>query len=112
MFVIPLTNAPNQNFRCTIPINGKSIPLDFTCRYNTEALYWSLSISHGVSGERLVTNMPLISSEYPSANLLQQWEHLRIGSAVIVKVNPDNQDFAPNGDNLGVDFVLVWGDNL
>jgi hypothetical protein len=112
MFVIPLTNEPNQNFRCTIPVNGNNLPFDFNLSYNTEALYWVISISNAVTGQNLVRNAPLLAGIYPGANILEQFEHLRIGSAVVVKINPDNYDDAPGADNLGTDFTLVWGDNI
>ena len=112
MFVVPLTSEPNQNFRCTIPVNGQSMPFDFTLRYNSEAEYWVIGISHATSGQMLISDIPLIAGLFPSANLLEQYEHLRIGAAAVVKINPDNPDDAPNGNNLGVDFALVWGGNL
>ena len=112
MYIVPLTASPNQSFRVTIPINQSNATFDFDCRYNSIADYWSLSVADAISGESLVSNIPLIAGEYPSANLLSQWEHLGIGSAVIVNTNPQNSDYAPNADNLGVDFALVWSDNL
>ena len=112
MFVVPLTSEPNQNFRCTIPVNGQNIPFDFTLRYNSEANYWIIGITNATNGQKLISDIPLIAGIYPAANLLEQFEHLCIGAAVIVKTNPDNLDDAPNADNLGVDFALVWSDNL
>ena len=85
---------------------------EFTGRYNSESEYWVISVADTVTSEMLIANIPLLAGIYPSANLLEQWEHLRIGSAIIVKINPDNTDDAPNANNLGIDFVLVWGDNL
>jgi hypothetical protein len=84
----------------------------FTLNYNTVAEYWVMSITDDLSAEMLVTGLPLLAGQYPSANLLEQYTFLRIGSAVIVKINPDNPDDAPNGSNLGTDFLLVWGDTL
>ena len=112
MHIIPLTSEPNQNFRCTIPVNGQNMPFDFTLRYNSEAKYWVLSVASAISGQMLINGLLLIAGEYPSANLLSQYEHLCIGAAAMVKTNPDNPDDAPNGKNLGTDFALVWGDNL
>jgi len=111
MFVVPLTSEPNQNFRCVIPVNGQNMPFDLTLRYNSEAEYWILAIANATSGQMLVSDLPLIAGVYPAANILEQFEHLRIGVAVVVKINPDNTDDAPNADNLGTDFALVWGDN-
>ena len=112
MFVIPLTSDPNQNFRCTLPVNGQNMPFDFTLRYNSEAEYWIMSAADATSGDMFVSDIPLISGIYPAANLLEQFEHLRIGAAVVVKTNPDNTDHAPNANNLGIDFQLVWSDNI
>ena len=112
MFVVPLTSDPNQSFRCTIPVNGQNMPFDFTFRYNSEAHYWIMSISDATSGSMYVSDLPLLTGVYPAANLLEQFEHLRIGAAVIVKTNPDNPEDAPNAYNLGIDFQLVWSDNL
>lgn len=112
MFVVPLTSEPNQNFRCTIPVNGQNMPFDFTLRYNSEAEYWIIGIANAVNGQKLLSDIPLIAGFFSAANLLEQFEHLRIGAAVVVKINPDNPDDAPNGNNLGTDFALVWSDNL
>jgi hypothetical protein len=88
------------------------MPFDFTLRYNSEAQYWIMSVADAISGQMLIKDLVLLAGVYPSANILEQFEHLRIGAAVVVKINPDNTSFAPNADNLGVDFALAWGDNL
>ena len=74
--------------------------------------YWMMSITDDLSGEILVTGIPLIAGQYPAANLLEQYTFLRIGSAVLVKINPDNSADMPNGENLGADFLLIWGDTF
>ena len=112
MFIVPLTSEPNQTFRCTIPVNGQNIPFEFTLRYNSEAEYWIIGVSNATTGQLLVSDIPLIAGVFPAANLLEQHAHLRIGSAAVVKISPDNPDYAPNGNNLGTDFALVWSDNL
>ena len=112
MYIVPLTSDPNQNFRCTIPVNGQNMTFNFTARYNSEADYWILSVSNAITSKMFISDLVLLAGEYPAANILEQWGHLRIGSAVVVKINPDNRDDAPNAYNLGTDFVLVWGDNL
>jgi len=88
------------------------MPFDFTLRYNSEAEYWIIGIANAVNGQKLLSDIPLIAGFFSAANLLEQFEHLRIGAAVVVKINPDNPDDAPNGNNLGTDFALVWSDNL
>ena len=112
MFIIPLTSEPNQRFRCVVPINGNNVPLLFQLKYNSSAKYWVMTLIDDVTGKILVDSLPLISGVYPSANLLEQCSFLNIGTAVMVKINPDNHDFAANDTNLGTDFKLVWGDNF
>jgi hypothetical protein len=91
-------------------VDGKNLSLRFSLKFNTEAGYWILSLTDDVSGEVLIDSLPLISGVYPSANLLDQYNFLKIGSAVMVKTNPDNPAVMPDGYNLGTEFQLVWGD--
>ncbi len=110
-FEIPLTSDPNQSFRCTIPVNDNNMTFVFDIRYNSIAEYWVMTITDDLTGEILIDSLPLIAGEYPTINILSGYEHLRIGSAYIVKSNPDNLSVCPNDLNLGTDFILVWGDN-
>jgi len=112
MFILPSTSDPNQNFRCVIPVDDRNIALLFDMNFNTVAGYWVMSITDDLTGEMLISGLPLIAGQYPSANLLSQYTYLQIGSACMVKINPDNPDDMPNGNNLGTDFLLVWGDTL
>lgn len=71
-----------------------------------------MSVTDSITDKSLITGLPLIDSMYPSSNLLKQYTHLNIGSAYLIKINPDNMDYKPNENNLGKDFILVWGDNI
>ena len=112
MFIVPLSNAHNQRFRCTVPVNGQNLSLDFALYYNTEAKYWIMGVSDAVTGRSFVSDIPLISGIYPAANLLEQFHHLNIGSACLIKINPDNFLDMPDDKSLGNDFLLAWSDNL
>ncbi|EPS48985.1 hypothetical protein CFSAN002367_17888 [Clostridium botulinum CFSAN002367] len=57
-------------------------------------------------GEDLIHSLPLVCG----LNLLEQYSYLNIGSAYIVKLNPNLMEDNPNEFNLGKDFILVWGD--
>ncbi|RGX53194.1 hypothetical protein DWV16_17235 [Anaerotruncus sp. AF02-27] len=105
---IPLTTDPNQTFAITLPVDDKNISLIFELRYNTVAEYWVLDIYDNERNPILAT-VPLVTGDYPSANLLEQFEAFEIGSAFIV---PSGQTVTgrPDDTNLGSDFVLVWGD--
>lgn len=108
--IVPLTNDPDQTFLITLPVNGANLDLFFRVRYNTEANYWCLSVIDVSTKTMLIDSLPLVTGEYPAANLLGQYEYLGIGQAYIVKNGtPSTQN--PDNTNLGTDFVLVWGDS-
>lgn len=111
MVIIPLTTDPNQNFTCTVPVDAQNITLFFVFRYNTEAQYWFMSVSNATTGQILLDSIPLLTGEYPSADLLGQYTYLGIGSATIVKTGTLPGD-TPNDTNLGSEYVLVWGDTV
>lgn len=112
MYIIPLTPAPNQTFRCTIPVDGENLPLQFGLRYNQQAKYWTMSVTHGNTGKLLLDSIPIITGEYPAANLLEQYSYLKIGSAVVVPVGPETSNPEPDDETLGSSFALVWGDTI
>jgi hypothetical protein len=112
MYIIPLATEPNQQFYCTIPIDGENRRLSFELRYNAVAAYWSLTVTDGISGKTLIDAIPLMRGEYPAANLLEQYAYMKIGSAVIVPQGELPADANPDDTNLGAEFYLVWGDTL
>ncbi|WP_027633389.1 phage baseplate plug family protein [Clostridium hydrogeniformans] len=105
MYIVPLTPSPNQTFTSTIPIDGKKIKLYFFLRYNTEQKCWQMDLSDSEKAP-LINSIPLIGS----LNILEQYSYLKIGSAYIVKLNPNIDSDRPNEHNLGKEFILVWGD--
>lgn len=107
MYIVPLTSSPNQTFTSSIPIDGKAIKFYFFLRYNTEQKCWQMDLSDS-NKTPLITSVPLIGS----LNILEQYSYLNIGSAYVVKVDPNIADDRPNEYNLGKDFILVWGDTV
>lgn len=112
MFVVPLSTEPNQTFNCAIPIDGKNRALSFRLRYNDIAQYWNLTIIDARTKETLVDAVPLMVGEYPAANLLEQFDYMGLGSAVIVKEGELQGEAKPNDTNLGSEYYLVWGDTV
>ena len=108
--IIPLTSAPNQTLQTTVSIDGKNVTLQLTLRYNETAEYWVMGISDS-QGNRLADSVPLITGAYPAGNVLEQYAYLGIGSAFVVKMGGAASDY-PGTDQLGTEFVLVWGDTL
>lgn len=108
--IIPLTTDPNQYFDCTIPINGQNKTLRFNVRYNDVDKYWWLEIRDPLTNVYIADNIVLITGNSPSADLLEQLQHIGIGSAAVINVSGKSTD-RPDDTNLGSDFVLVWGDS-
>ena len=112
MYIIPLTTEPNQQFNCTIPIDGKNRRLSFDLRYNSIAEYWSLTINDGVSMDILIDALPLMRGQFPAANLLEQYSYMKLGSLVVVHQGKLPDGVNPDDITLGTEFFLVWGDTV
>lgn len=108
--IVPLTTAPNQSLAITLPINGRNLTLGLDISYNAAANYWVMDISDS-SGELLLASLPLITGEYPAADILGQYQYLGIGSAVVVNASNTTLDI-PDDVSLGVDHFLLWGDSV
>lgn len=112
MYEIPLTTEPNQSFKANIPVDGRNIELKFDIRYNTIAEYWVMTVTDPLTDKVLIDSLPLLTGQYPAANILEQYSHLRIGSAVIVNTSTIDISNEPNDKNLGCDYILIWGDTI
>lgn len=108
--IVPLTTDPNQTLSITLPINSQNITLNLNIRYNTAANYWVMTVADK-NNSVIVDSIPLITGEYPAADIFGQYQYLGIGSAMVVNVSNSSLDF-PNDTDLGTDFVLVWGDSV
>lgn len=106
---IPLDTYPDQEFSITVEVNDMNIPLIMRLRYNTEGDFWHMDVSDGVTGEMLISNIPLVTGEYPAADILRQFEHIGIGQAVVLAVTDNTAGEIPGLSDLGTDFVLLWG---
>lgn len=108
--IVPITPETNQRFTITLPVGSGNITLTFQLTWNAIGGYWFLSITDK-SGNLLLDGVPVITGQYPAANVLRQYQYLGIGSAYLIPVSsglPDGPDFS----NLGKDYVLVWSDNV
>lgn len=108
--IIPLTTDPDQNFKCTLPVDGKNLNLYFRLRYNTEGDCWIMTV-YDSNRNILLDSIPLVTGEYPSADILGQYEYLGLGSTCVINIGNTEMDI-PDATNLGTDFVLVWGDTV
>lgn len=106
--IIPLDSAPNQSFKVTVNVDGKLISLGVTLRYNEAADYWTMTLTDG-SGNLLLDSIPLLTGGFPAANILGQYAHLGIGSALIANASGVQSPDYPSNQDLGSDFLLIWG---
>lgn len=106
---IPLLTAPNQSFSAQLTVDGQPLTLSFLLGWSSMAQYWQLQLSD-VNGVVLVASIPLVTGDYPAANLLAQYGYLEIGSAYLLNTGNAATDY-PNADNLS-QFSLVWGDTI
>lgn len=108
--VIPLDTTPDQEFYVSVDVNGRNVYLYLHIRYNTEGNFWKMDVSDGTTREMLISGVPLVTGLRPSADLMKQFHHFGIGSALIVPNTNASEYDIPGFFDLGTDFLLVWGD--
>ncbi|SFU71230.1 phage baseplate plug family protein [Alicyclobacillus macrosporangiidus] len=106
--VIPLTPGTNQSLSCTLPVDSRNITLMFQFTYNSIGGYWFMTVKDK-TGTVLLDGVPLVTGQYPAANLLRQYQYLGIGSAYVVPASSALTG-DPDFNSLGSDYVLVWSD--
>lgn len=106
--IIPINSSPNQKFKCKVPVGEENINLIFEISFNEVSTYWTMDIS--LEQTKILACAPLIPEDFPSNNILKQYEYLGIGSAHIVPRSSINDDEWPFANNLGSKWALVWSD--
>jgi hypothetical protein len=106
--IIPLSPSPNQSLTVQLQVDGAPLTLNLAFRWNYMAGYWVMTIFDS-SGDLILDSIPLITGWYPAANLLAQYEYLRIGSAFILNDGNSDSDY-PGQTDLGSAFSLLWDD--
>jgi hypothetical protein len=106
---IPLLPTPNQSFRTTVATSAdRSISLNLFLCWNKETECWEMTISDPVSEEYYVDSIPLFVGEDSMFNLLRLYQYLNIGSCYMVDISGKGTG-KPSVNNLGIDFLMVWG---
>ena len=115
--IVPLTSGTNQTLTCSLPVDGANVTLTFEFTWNTPGDYWYMSVTDS-NNNLLLDAVPVITGQYPAANLLQQYQYLGIGSAYLVPASstlPDNPDFTTLGTSATSTtptFLLIWTDSV
>lgn len=106
---IVLSSTPNQTIEAILSVNGVNRNFQFFIRFNDIANYWVMRITDLDTNEVLLDSVPLLPAIDSSGNILAQYDYLRIGSAYLVAVS--DEFMTPGIDDLGTNFILLWGDN-
>lgn len=106
--IVPLQQAANQTFAAQLTVNNAPLTLNLTLSYIEMAGYWNLAIAD-VNNNLLIASVPLITGWYPAANLLAQYQYMKIGSAYLLNTGNDTVDY-PGPYDL-TNFSLLWSDN-
>lgn len=111
--VLPVTSDQNQTFEVSLPIDSANRRLKFFFSWNPVGQYWQFDLFDlNNNGVQLLSNMPVFSIDYPYNNIILRYEYKEVGSLYLVNVGNSKSGNAdrPNIDNLGTDWVMVWGD--
>jgi hypothetical protein len=107
--LIPLSTDPNQTF--VVPLNIDNSVKDqlLTLRYNEIAGYWVMTL-YDVNGNIILDSVALVTGNAPAGNILGQYAYMGLGSAYVVNASSVGVPNFPNSQDLGSDYVLIWGD--
>ncbi len=110
---LPVTNDPYQVIDIPASPDGQAFQARITLRFLPATDHWFLSLSDAISGEILVSQIPVICSYETLNDLFYPFRWLfqgsGIGSFFCVKAvdRPSSPD--PGKENL-TEFILLWGD--
>lgn len=107
--IVPLTTSPNQNLIVPLNIDGAVRDQQLYLHYNEIAHYWVLTFIDA-NGVTVLDNIPLITGDFPAANILGQFAYLGLGSVYILNASQVDDPNYPKGSDLGTDFLMVWDD--
>ena len=106
---MPLVTAPNQSFAIQLTVDGQPLTLNLTIGYSSMAGYWQMSVAD-INNNLLIASVPLLTGNYPAANVLAQYGYLRIGSAYLLNTGNAPTDY-PDANNLNL-YSLLWADTV
>ena len=109
-YTVPLDTTPEQEIDITLDMGDEALDLTLHLTYNTEGDFWRMDIRRQEDDEILIANLPMLTGEYPAADLLGQFQYLGIGSAVILKLSDDVISDYPDLESFGTEFALFWYD--
>lgn len=108
-FEIPIIPNMAQTLTTTIPLEDENKRIELKLSYNRIAGYWWADIFDPTTGEAMNCGLPLLYSEWPAENILDQYQYENIGACAVVPTSYDHQSSQPSFDDMGDKWALLWG---
>ena len=96
----------NPGGSVSLNVDGATLPLVLTLRYNETAAVWALTVRDGAGG-LVLDSVALTTGNRPGANVLRPYAYLKVGAAYVLQANATGN---PNANQLGTDYLLLWTD--
>ena len=106
--LIPVSVAPNQALAITVNVDGQSLRLNLALNYNSVVGYWTMDIADSV-GNKIVSSIPLLTGQWPAANILTPFGYLNLGDAILI--DQTGTGGIPDDTSLGSGYLMLWSDN-
>lgn len=108
--ILPVDTQPNQTFECSLPVDDKNRRFKFFFSWNAIGQYWQFDLyDQNQDNIQLLSNQVVCPINAPYNNILWSYTYKEIGSLYVINVSDVSGD-RPGLQNLGSDWLLVWGD--
>ena len=107
--ILPVTSAPNQFMTVGLALNGGTVALSLQFSYNRVGGFWVMDVSD-LQGNPLVTSIPLLTGDWPAANIMAPFDYLQIGAWYVINQSGAIMDW-PDSNTLGAAFLVLVDDN-
>jgi hypothetical protein len=107
--IVNIPAVTSNSFPVTLQVDGASLTLNLYLRFNRIAGYWVMDVLSEQQVELLVS-IPLLTGDYPAANILMPYGYLKIGSAYVIKIASTADDWPGALDFANGNHQLWWGD--
>lgn len=107
---VPLMRKQNNTMNVQLDLASR-VTYQLFFRYNPIGEYWTMDVYNAAGDEPIVCGVPLLTGDFPAADLFRQMEYLGIGSCAIRPLTDVSTDH-PGLVNLAAEFEMYWGDSV
>lgn len=110
--MVALSALPNQTMKVRITIDNSKKAYYLFFSYREICEYWTMDLMDTYKNP-ILSNIPLVTGGglLEAGNLLKQFGYKRLGSILIYKATETDND-TPDTEDLGSDFLFLWGDTI